>query len=113
VTYSRTELWAISVVRRKNCHAAARLSDPAGVCLAPAKREGISRTYLGKQGAMGEERITNSSRFSADEVIAAFDRERSEAHELQRRHSEQVRSSRGGDRPARSDASHTVKNSAG
>jgi hypothetical protein len=34
------------------------------------------------------------------EVIAAFDRERDEAHELRRRHSELVNNSRRRDRPA-------------
>jgi hypothetical protein len=38
------------------------------------------------------------------ETIAAFDRERDEAHELSRRHSERVINSRRNDRPARPDA---------
>ena len=36
---------------------------------------------------------------SRDEIIAAFDRERDEAHELQRKHSEAVINSRRNDRP--------------
>lgn len=39
---------------------------------------------------------------STEEVIAAFDRERDEAHEHSRRHSERVRNSRS-DRPYSSD----------
>jgi hypothetical protein len=50
---------------------------------------------------MGEDR--KSQRKPAEEIIAAFDRERAEANELRRRHSEQVRSSRANDRPAASD----------
>jgi hypothetical protein len=51
---------------------------------------------------MSEER--KSQQFhSSEEVIAAFDRERAEANELRRRHTEQVRSARSNDRPARSD----------
>lgn len=37
----------------------------------------------------------------AEEIIAAFDRERAEANELHRRHSEQVHASRSSDRPAK------------
>jgi hypothetical protein len=50
---------------------------------------------------MRDERSTK--RASRDEVIAAFDQARAEAHELQRRHREQVRSSHDNDRPARND----------
>ena len=39
----------------------------------------------------------------AKDIIAAFDREREEANELRRRHTEQVRSSRVNDRPASND----------
>jgi hypothetical protein len=35
----------------------------------------------------------------AEEIIAAFDRERAEAHELNRRHAERVRASYEKDRP--------------
>jgi hypothetical protein len=38
-----------------------------------------------------------------EDIIAAFDRERAEANELRRRHSEQVRSSRANDRLVRSE----------
>jgi hypothetical protein len=47
---------------------------------------------------MSEERNVNS--LPTEEVIAAFDRERAEAHELRRRHLEQLRASRAHDRPA-------------
>ena len=50
---------------------------------------------------MGEDR--KSTHHLAKEIIAAFDRERAEANELRRRHSEQVRSSRSNDRPAAND----------
>jgi hypothetical protein len=36
---------------------------------------------------------------STEEVIAAFDRERDEAHEHSRRHTERIRNSRESDRP--------------
>jgi len=39
-----------------------------------------------------------------EEIIAAFDREREEAHELRRLHSERIINSRRNDRPARPDA---------
>ena len=39
-------------------------------------------------------------RFDTQEIIAAFDRERAEAHEHRRRHREWVRTSREKDRPA-------------
>ena len=60
-------------------------------------------TALNHQGSreMGEDR--KSTRKPAEEIIAAFDRERAEANELRRRHSEQVRSSRSNDRPAAND----------
>jgi hypothetical protein len=51
--------------------------------------------------AVGEEK--NPKRVSHADVIAAFDQVRAEAHELQRRHREQVRSSRANDRPARNE----------
>jgi hypothetical protein len=51
--------------------------------------------------AMGDDR--KSTHHSAEEIIAAFDRERAEANEFYRRHSEQVRSSRANDRPALAD----------
>jgi hypothetical protein len=50
---------------------------------------------------MGEDRKAPHS--LTEDIIAAFDRERAEANELRRRHSEQVRSSRANDRPAASD----------
>jgi hypothetical protein len=46
---------------------------------------------------MGEDR-KSKNRHAAEEIIAAFDRERAEANDLQRRHAEQVRSSRANDR---------------
>jgi hypothetical protein len=45
---------------------------------------------------MGEDRKSPHS--PTEDIIAAFDRERAEANELRRRHSEQVRSSRTNDR---------------
>ena len=39
----------------------------------------------------------------AEDVIAAFDREREQARELNRRHTELVRASRANDRPVRTD----------
>jgi hypothetical protein len=45
---------------------------------------------------MGEDRKSPNS--PTQDIIAAFDRERAEANELRRRHSEQVRSSRTNDR---------------
>jgi hypothetical protein len=48
-------------------------------------------------GVMGEERKLLA--IPTDEIIAAFDRERAEANELRRRHTEQVRTSRSNDRP--------------
>jgi hypothetical protein len=50
---------------------------------------------------MGEDR--KSKRINAEEIIAAFDRARAEANDLQRRHTEQVRSSRSNDRPVNND----------
>jgi hypothetical protein len=50
---------------------------------------------------MGEDR--KSKRTNAEEIIAAFDRARAEANDLQRRHAEQVRSSRTNDRPVNND----------
>jgi len=50
---------------------------------------------------MGEDR--KSPHTPTEDIIAAFDRERAEANELRRRHSEQVRLSRTNDRPARSE----------
>ena len=46
--------------------------------------------------AMNEKNKSAESR--SDEIIAAFDREREVAHELNRRHNEHVRSSRADDR---------------
>ncbi len=43
-----------------------------------------------------------------DEIIAAFDRERDEAHELHRRHAETMINSHKNDRPARPD-DHAIK----
>jgi hypothetical protein len=48
---------------------------------------------------MGERTKVDDSKHEA--IIAAFDRERDEAHELSRRHSEQVINSRRNDRPVR------------
>jgi hypothetical protein len=45
---------------------------------------------------MGEDRKSQNN--PTEDVIAAFDRERAEANELRRRHTEQVRSSRTNDR---------------
>jgi hypothetical protein len=50
---------------------------------------------------MGERTKADDSKHEA--IIAAFDRERDEAHELSRRHSEQVINSRRNDRPVRPD----------
>lgn len=50
---------------------------------------------------MGEDR--KSSNNPTEDIIAAFDRERAEANELRRRHTEQVRSSRTNDRPVGND----------
>jgi hypothetical protein len=50
---------------------------------------------------MGEDR--KSPIKPTEDVIAAFDRERAEANELRRRHTEQVRSSRYNDRPVVND----------
>ena len=57
-----------------------------------------------KQGSrkMSEERKSTDARL-AEDIIAAFDREREEANELMRRHTEHVRASRAGDRPVSSD----------
>jgi hypothetical protein len=52
--------------------------------------------------AMSEERKAKTLP-PAEEVIAAFDRQRAEAHELHRRHNEQVRASRAHDRPVSSE----------
>jgi hypothetical protein len=51
---------------------------------------------------MGEDRKQEEVPPTED-IIAAFDRERDEANELNRRHTEQVRSSRTNDRPVRND----------
>jgi hypothetical protein len=51
---------------------------------------------------MREERKSQQTRPTED-ILAAFDRERAEAHELHRRHTEQVRASRAADRPAYGD----------
>jgi len=51
---------------------------------------------------MGEDRKA-SKLPRAEEIIAAFDRERAQAQELRRRHFERVRDSRGQDRPAHHD----------
>jgi hypothetical protein len=45
---------------------------------------------------MGESK--KPQEFRPEEIIAAFDREREQAHELNRRHTEQVRTSRANDR---------------
>lgn len=50
---------------------------------------------------MGEDRKSPNN--PTEDVIAAFDRERAEANELRRRHTEQVRSSRNNDRPVGND----------
>jgi hypothetical protein len=50
---------------------------------------------------MGEDRKLPNT--PTEDIIAAFDRERAEANELRRRHSEQVRSSRTNDRPVRNE----------
>jgi hypothetical protein len=39
----------------------------------------------------------------AEDIIAAFDRERAEARELHKRHTEHVRATRTNDRPARNE----------
>ena len=39
----------------------------------------------------------------AEDIIAAFDREQTEARELHKRHTEHVRASRNHDRPARNE----------
>ena len=46
------------------------------------------------------EPMGDSKKNETDQVIAAFDRERDEAHEHRRRHDERVRASREQDRPA-------------
>jgi len=51
---------------------------------------------------MSEERKSIDASL-AEDIIAAFDREREEAKELRRRHSELVRASRSNDRPAPSE----------
>ena len=51
---------------------------------------------------MGDGNKRNTRRI-AEEVIAAFDREREEAHEHARRHIERIRSNSQNDRPASSD----------
>ena len=51
---------------------------------------------------MRDERDSGSPR-PAEDILAAFDRELQEAHELNRRHSEHVRTSRANDRPVRND----------
>jgi hypothetical protein len=68
----------------------------AGDLLSHGIGDGIKYRFI-----MGEDR--KSTHRHAEEVIAAFDRERAEANELRRRHSEQVRSSRSNDRPAGND----------
>jgi hypothetical protein len=49
---------------------------------------------------MGEDKKGQKVR-PAEEIIAAFDRERAEANDLQRRHAELIRASRTNDRPVR------------
>jgi hypothetical protein len=49
---------------------------------------------------MGKSRMKKFQRTATDEVIKAFDRERAEAHEHQRRLDEQIRAWRERDRPA-------------
>ena len=50
---------------------------------------------------MGEDKKGQKVR-PAEEIIAAFDRERAEANDLHRRHTELVRASRTNDRPVQS-----------
>ncbi len=49
---------------------------------------------------MGKSRMKKLQRTATEEVIKAFDRERAEAHEHQRRLDEQIRAWRERDRPA-------------
>jgi hypothetical protein len=51
---------------------------------------------------MGEDRKPKDLTQTED-IIAAFDRERDEANELNRRHTEQVRAARTNDQPVRKD----------
>jgi len=54
---------------------------------------------MGKRAEQGEMSEKNQSQESGpDEIIAAFDRQREVAQELNRRHSDHVRSSRADDR---------------
>jgi len=55
----------------------------------------------GKKTAREDSKKKQSS--PTDDILAAFDRERDEAHELNRRHREQVRASRANDSPARNE----------
>src|SRR5690242_13367900 len=61
----------------------------------------IGLWYSGQE-VMGESKGPRESR--PEEIIAAFDRQRDIARELNRRHTEHVRNSRADDRPA--DAEH-------
>lgn len=60
------------------------------------------RPEKSSQKAMREERDSRSER-PAEDIIAAFDRELEEAHELHRRHTEHVHTTRANDRPIRTD----------
>jgi len=52
---------------------------------------------------MGERKKPSKKPLRPDEIIAAFDRERAQAQELNRRHTEHVRTTRTHDRPASTD----------
>jgi hypothetical protein len=60
------------------------------------------RPEKGSQKAMREERDSRNER-PAEDIIAAFDRELEQAHELHRRHTEHVHTTRANDRPIRTE----------
>jgi hypothetical protein len=68
-----------------------------GVFLAPTEIETFGRKEVGSRTTMGDSKEPRERR-PTEEIIAAFDRERAESQELNRRHTEKVRAAHADDR---------------